>query len=246
MGKLAVYEKQMLASPDKQIALTDPDSRSMATSGRGSGVVGYNVQVAVDTEHHLIVTHEVTNSGSDRAQLANMAKQAKGVLKTETLEAVADRGYFSSPEILACHEAGITVTLPKPQTSGAKSDGRFGKQDFVYLPEEDSYRCPAGEQLPYRFTSEEDWKVAPRYIIRDRDAVYGDVFIRRLRAMGIRDRPTAPRSPWQNGYCERAIGSIRRECLDHVVVFGERHLRHLLRSYATYYNEARTHLSVHN
>ena len=80
----------------------------------------------------------------------------------------------------------------------------------------------------------------PRYIIRDRDAVYGEVFIRRLRAMGIRDRPTAPRSPWQNGYCERAIGSIRRECLDHVVVFGERHLRHLLRSYATYYNEART------
>ena len=92
MDKLAVYEKQMLASPDQQISLTDPDSRSMATSGRGSGVVGYNVQVAVDTEHHLIVTHEVTNSGSDRAQLANMAKQAKAVLKTETLEAVADRG----------------------------------------------------------------------------------------------------------------------------------------------------------
>ena len=150
MGKLAVYEKQMLASPDQQISLTDPDSRSMATSGRGSGVVGYNVQVAVDTEHHLIVTHEVTNSGSDRAQLANMAKQAKAVLQTETLEAVADRGYFSSPEILACHEAGITVTLPKPMTSGAKSDGRFGKQDFVYLPEEDAYRCPAGERLPYR------------------------------------------------------------------------------------------------
>ena len=96
MGKLAVYERQMLASPDQQISLTDPDSRSMATSGRGSGVVGYNVQVAVDTKHHLIVTHEVTNSGSDRAQLANMAKQAKAVLQTETLEAVADRGYFSS------------------------------------------------------------------------------------------------------------------------------------------------------
>src|ERR1700710_1087650 len=108
MGKLAVYEKEMRASPDQQISLTDPDSRSMATSGRGSGVVGYNVQVAVDTEHHLIVTHEVTNSGSDRAQLANMAKQAKAVLETETIEAVADRGYFSSLEILACHEAGIT------------------------------------------------------------------------------------------------------------------------------------------
>jgi hypothetical protein len=116
------------------------------------------VQVAVDTEHHLIVAHEVTNSGSDRAQLANMAKPAKAVLKTETLEAMADRGYFNSPKILACHEAGITVTLPKPLTSGAKSDGRFGKRDFVYLPEDDAYRCPAGEQLPYRFTGEEDGK----------------------------------------------------------------------------------------
>lgn len=163
MGKLAVYEKQMLASPDQQISLTDPDSRSMATSGRGSGVVGYNVQVAVDTEHHLIVTHEVTNSGSDRAQLANIAKQAKAVLKTERLDAVADRGYFSSPEILACHEAGITVTLPKPLTSGAKSEGRFGKQDFAYLPEEDVYRCPAGERLPYRYTNEEAGKVLRRY-----------------------------------------------------------------------------------
>src|ERR1700719_2515304 len=163
MQRLAAMEKLMLASPDQQISLTDPDSRSMATSGRGSGVVGYNVQVAVDTEHHLIVTHEVTNTGSDRAQLANMAKQAKGVLKAETLEAVADRGYFSSLEILACHEAGITVTLPKPQTSGAKSDGRFGKQDFVYLPEEDAYRCPAGERLPYRYRNEEDGKMLRRY-----------------------------------------------------------------------------------
>src|SRR5215468_3980209 len=163
MGKLSVYEKQMLASPDQQISMTDPDSRSMATSGRGSGVVGYNVQVAVDTEHHLIVTHEVTNSGSDRAQLANMAKQAKAVLQAETLEAVADRGYFSSPEILECDEAGITVTLPKPLTSGAKSDGRFGKQDFVYLIGEDVYRCPAGERLPYRYTNEEAGKVLRRY-----------------------------------------------------------------------------------
>jgi len=163
MNKLAAYEKQMLASPDQQVSLTDPDSRSMATSGRGSGVVGYNVQVAVDTEHHLIVTHEVTTSGSDRAQLANVAKQAKAVLQAETLEAVADRGYFSSPEILACHQAGITVTLPKPLTSGAKSDGRFGKQDFVYLPEEDVYRCPAGARLPYRYTNEEAGKVLRRY-----------------------------------------------------------------------------------
>jgi macrodomain Ter protein organizer (MatP/YcbG family) len=153
----------MLATPDQQISLTDPDARSMATSGRGSGVVGYNVQVAVDTEHHLIVTHEVTNSGSDRAQLANIAKQAKAVLKAETLEAVADRGYFSSPEILECHEAGITVTLPKPLTSGAKSERRFGKQDFVYLPEEDVYRCPAGEHLKYYFTATEHGQQLRRY-----------------------------------------------------------------------------------
>jgi len=161
--RLRAIEKEMLASPDQQISLTDPDSRSMATSGRGSGVVGYNVQVAVDTEHHLIVTHEVTNTGSDRAQLANIALQAKEVLGADHLDAVADRGYFNSPEILACEQADITVTLPKPMTSGAKADGRFGKQDFVYLPTEDVYRCPAGEKLIYRYTNEEDGKTLHRY-----------------------------------------------------------------------------------
>jgi transposase len=163
MAKLASIEALMLAAPDQQVSLTDPDSRSMATSGRGSGVVGYNVQVAVDTEHHLIIAHEVTNSGSDRSQLANMAKQAKAVLQTEELAAVADRGYFNSPEILECVEAGITVTLPKPMTSGAKSQGRFGKQDFVYVAAKDVYRCPAGEHLTYRFTAEEHGKRIRRY-----------------------------------------------------------------------------------
>ena len=163
MNKLSAYERQMLASPDQQISLTDPDSRSMATSGRGSGVVGYNVQVAVETENHLIITHEVTTSGSDRSQLARVGKAAKAVLGTDTLEAVADRGYFNSPEILECHEAGITVTLPKPMTSGAKAAGRFGKQDFVYLPDEDVYRCPAGKQLKYRYSNEEDGKELRRY-----------------------------------------------------------------------------------
>jgi hypothetical protein len=163
MQRLAAMEKQMLASPDQQISLTDPDSRSMATSGRGSGVVGYNVQVAVDTESHLIITHEVTNVGSDRSQLANVANEAKAVLQTDKLDAVADRGYFNSPEILACAQAGITVTLPKPMTSGAKSDGRFGKQDFVYLPTEDVYRCPAGEKLTYRYTNEESGRTLRHY-----------------------------------------------------------------------------------
>jgi transposase len=161
--RLKAIEKAMLASPDQQISLTDPDSRSMATSGRGSGVVGYNVQVAVDTQHHLIVTHEVTNSGSDRSQLANIAMQAKEVFGAEHLDAVADRGYYNSTEIKACGDAGITVTLPKPMTSGAKSQGRFGKQDFAYLPTEDVYRCPAGEKLTYRMTTEEDGKMMRRY-----------------------------------------------------------------------------------
>jgi transposase len=152
MEELKAYEAEKVASPDQQISLTDPDARSMATSGRGSGVVGYNVQVAVDTEHHLIIAHEVTNSGSDRSQLANMGAQAKAALGVDELEAVADRGYYNSSEILACHEAGVVVTLPKPMTSGAKADGRFGKQDFVYIVAEDVYRCPAGEKLIYRFT----------------------------------------------------------------------------------------------
>jgi transposase len=135
----------------------------MATSGRGSGVVGYNVQTAVDTENHLIVAHEVTNVGSDRSQLAHTAQAAKEALQVEKLEAVADRGYFNGEEIKACEDAGVTVTLPKPMTSGAKADGRFGKQDFVYLAEEDVYRCPAGERLTYRMTTVENGQRMRRY-----------------------------------------------------------------------------------
>ena len=161
--RLKALDAQRQASPDQQISLTDPDARSMATSGRGSGTVGYNVQVAVDTEHHLIVTHEVTNEGTDRAQLSPMAKQSKAALEVDELDAVADRGYFSSEEILACYEAGITVTLPKPLTSGAKAEGRFAKQDFRYLAGEDVYICPAGERLIYHFTNEEKGLVLRRY-----------------------------------------------------------------------------------
>jgi len=163
MQRLDGLEARMLAAPDQQISLTDPDSRSMATSGRGSGVVGYNVQVAVDTEHHLIVMHEVTNVGTDRSQLAHVAKETKAVLEANTLDVVADRGYFSSEEILACEEAGITVTLPKPMTSNSKAEGRFGKQDFRYVAEEDIYICPAGERLTYHYTNEENGLVLRRY-----------------------------------------------------------------------------------
>ena len=102
----------------------------MATSGRGSGIVGYNVHVAVETKHHLIITHEVTNVGTDRSQLSSVAKQAKAALGAEKLDAVADRGYFNGEEILACETADITTTLPKPMTSNSKTEGRFGKQDF--------------------------------------------------------------------------------------------------------------------
>ena len=163
MRRLGKLEARMLATPDQQISLSDPDARSMATSGRGSGMVGYNVQAAVDIKYHLIPAHEVTNVGTDRSQLSHMAKRTKAALKADKLEVVADRGYFKSEEILACEEAGITVTLPKPQTSGIKAKGRFGKQDFVYIAEDDVYRCPAGERLVWRFTNREKGLTLHRY-----------------------------------------------------------------------------------
>src|ERR1700730_10285672 len=107
--RLKAIEKVMLAAPDQQVSFTDPDARSMATSGRGSGMVGYNMQSAVDTKHHLIVTHEVTNVGSDRSQLSRMSEQARAAIGSETIEAVADRGYYSGEEIVACEQAGVTV-----------------------------------------------------------------------------------------------------------------------------------------
>ena len=161
--RLNEINEQMMKSKDNQISLTDPDARSMATSGKDTGIVGYNVQVAVDTEHHLIIAHEVTNIGTDRAQLANMGHQAKAALGVDKLEAVADRGYYSGDEILACERSGISVTLPKPMKSGAALDGRYGKQDFVYLVNEDAYRCPAGEKLTHRWTTHDKGHVLRKY-----------------------------------------------------------------------------------
>ena len=161
--RLNALNSEMMQSEDKQISLTDPDARSMATSGRGSGMVGYNVQSAVDTRHHLIVTHEVTNVGSDRSQLSRMSEQARTAIGSETIEAVADRGYYSGEEIVACEQAGITVYLPKPMTSGLLAKGRFGKQDFVYVAADDVYLCPADEQLTYNYTNEEEGKTLRRY-----------------------------------------------------------------------------------
>jgi len=163
IARLDAINAEMTESEDKQISLTDPDARSMATSGKDTGIVGYNVQAAVDTKNHLIVAHEVTNIGTDRHQLSNVAEQARTEMGVGTLDVVADRGYYDGEEIKACEDADITVTLPKPMTSSAKAAGRFGKQDFVYIATEDVYRCPAGERLTYRYTNVEDGKTLRRY-----------------------------------------------------------------------------------
>jgi transposase len=170
-GKIAALKAQMQAlkeievrlneTPDKQLSLTDPDARSMKT--RGTGIVGYNVQAAVEAKHHLIVAHEVTNIGVDRDQLFGMAKQARSAMGVQDLTVVADRGYFKSEEILACHEAGISAIVPKSETSNATAEGRFGKADFIYQPKTDEYRCPAGQRLIWRFSSIEHGLTLHRY-----------------------------------------------------------------------------------
>lgn len=153
MQRMKVLAQEVEAAPDQQISLTDPDARSMMT--RGTGTVGYNVQTAVDAHHHLIVDHQVTNIGSDRSQLAEMAQRARTTMQAEHLEVVADRGYFSGEEIVACADAGITAYVPRPQTSNNQAKGLFGKRDFVYVPKSDAYRCPAGQSLIWRFTTVE-------------------------------------------------------------------------------------------
>jgi transposase InsO family protein len=119
---------------------------------------------------------------------------------------------------------------------------RLHRRDLVWI---NVTTNPTAEWVARQITEAFPWDGAPRYMIRDRDRIYGTVVTRRLRAMGIRDKPIAPASPWQNGFAERLIGSIRRECLDHVVVLGEAHLRRILKSYADYYNSVRTHRSLH-
>lgn len=147
MQKLKALEAAIEASPDKQVSLTDPDTRLMVTGDRLTGTVGYNVQTVTETEHHLIVAHEVTNHVGDRGQLPKMAAKAKAVLGFAEIDVLADTGYFNSPDLLACHEMGVHALVPRPNTSNAKAAGRFSKAEFVYLPGEDAYRCPAGELL---------------------------------------------------------------------------------------------------
>ena len=161
MARLKKFEVRMLEAPDKQLSLSDPDARSMTS--RGTGLVGYNVQSAVDSQHYLIVAHEVTNVGSDRSQLATMAKQAKAVLDRDTLDVVADRGYYNGTEIRACEQAGIDAYLPKPKTSPNKARGLFDRSAFEYIEQDDEYQCPAGERLTHRTTTNDRGKAIKRY-----------------------------------------------------------------------------------
>jgi hypothetical protein len=163
MRHLKQIGQQMSKAPDGQISLTDPDARSMATSGRGTGMVGYNVQTAVDAKHHLIVAHEVTNVGHDRDQLSSMAQKAREATRREELTVLADRGYFKGEEIRGCERAGIKTLVPKPQTSGNKARGLFDKADFRYIAARDEYRCPAGQRAIWHFTSVEDGLTLHKY-----------------------------------------------------------------------------------
>ena len=163
MRRLKQLGKQMGQAPDGQISLTDPDARSMATSARGSGVVGYNVQTAVDAKHHLVVTHEVTNQGTDRAQLSSMGQQTQEALGTDKLTALADRGYYAGPEILKCEQVGINALVPKSHTSNNLAKGLFDKRDFRYNAARDEYRCPAGQRAIWRFKTIEHGMLIHKY-----------------------------------------------------------------------------------
>ncbi len=161
--RLELLERELLETPDQQLSLTDPDSRIMATRGRSSVMVGYNVQTAVDTANHLIVAHEVTNIGNDRAQLFNMSEQAKAILGVDQLDVLADRGYYSGNEILNCQNNNITTYVPKSFTSNSKAAGLYDKSDFIYDKNSDTYRCPANQVLTKRFRSVEAGKEIYRY-----------------------------------------------------------------------------------
>src|SRR5712672_4558645 len=145
--RLNAINAEMMKSEDKQVSLTDPDARSMATSGKGTGIVGYNMQIAVDAEHHLIVAHDVTNVGSDRGQLTAMSRKARAASGCEEVTVLADRGYYNGDEVLACEGTGILPVIPKTQTSGNAKRGLFTVADFIYDAENDRYTCPAGEHL---------------------------------------------------------------------------------------------------
>lgn len=156
MRELEQIKHQLKNEPDGQLSLSDPDSRSMTSGGKRTGTVGYNVQTAVDTKHHLIVEHEVTNIGGDHGQLSKMAVSAKNAMGRPKLKVLADRGYFSGPGIRACELAGVLTYVPKPLTSASRKKGLFTKRDFIYVARNDEYRCPAGERAILRFKTVEN------------------------------------------------------------------------------------------
>jgi hypothetical protein len=155
MRQLDETKEQLKHEPDGQRSTTDPDSRSMNSQAKGSGLVGYNVQTTVDAKHHLIIAHEVTNIGNDRAQLSKMAQAAREAMGKSTVRVFADRGYFNGTELKACEDTGIATYVPKPMTSGAKAQGRFDKSDFIYIAKDDEYQCPAGQRLRWHQTTTE-------------------------------------------------------------------------------------------
>ena len=161
--RLEFLEQELLETPDKQISQTDPDARIMATRGRSSVMVGYNVQTAVDAENHLIVEHEVTNVGNDRSQLSNMAKRANDILGCDNLCVLADKGYYKGEEILACSEVGITTYLPRTKTSNNRAAGLYDRSEFIYDAEKDAYICPANQILSKRHRSIEGGKEIDTY-----------------------------------------------------------------------------------
>jgi len=163
MRQLDKTREELQHEPDGQRSTTDPDARSMNSQAKGSGLVGYNVQAAVEGKHHLIVAHEVTNVGHDRGQLSAMAEAAREAMGRDALKAYADRGYFSGTQLKACEDAGITTFVPKPKTSNAKAEGRFDKGDFIYIARDDEYQCPAGQRAIYRFSGVENGLVLRAY-----------------------------------------------------------------------------------
>ena len=156
LRELQTVKAQLETLPDRQLSQTDPDARAMTThSAKGTALVGYNLQAAVDTKHHFIVAHEVTNNGNDRSQLSPMALAARDAMGKSEMQAIADRGYYSGPGLKACEDAGVAAIVPKPMTSNARAEGRFDKTDFIYIASSDEYQCPAGQRAVHRFSREE-------------------------------------------------------------------------------------------
>src|SRR5689334_18744320 len=232
MRALKVMEQTVQDAPDQQVSLTDPDARSMATSGKGTATVGYNVQIAVDSEHHLIVAHEVINQGYDRHQLAPMAFKAQQAAGCEKITALADRGYFNGDQVLSCEGTGVAPVVPKTLTSGNAKRGLFTGQDFIYDAEKDYYTCPAGEHLTACFTCPLKPKCTPDKLKRikrwQHEGVLDAMQARLDRmpdAMGVRrqtvEHPFGTLKAWMGAthFLTRTLDKVRTETSLHVLAY---------------------------